>query len=125
MAQDSSVKRGVFKIFALALLALFLVPLGAWLFVRYAEPHQDELYLGAIERSIDKDSRLSDPEKHSAKTFFRANPPSSTCHDRPPSRLRHTRASARWVLRQVGGSVRAAPRNITSGLLGRNTSASG
>jgi hypothetical protein len=79
MAADNSVRKSVLKIFLLALMSLFMVPLGTWLFVRYAEPQRDQDYLAAIERSIDQDKRLSDAQRQENKAFFRANPPSSAC----------------------------------------------
>lgn len=92
MAQQSSVKKDASRIFTFALAALFLVPLTGWLFTRYAEPHQDELYLAQIERSIDKDPQLDDRQKRDSKAFFRANVPSSTC-DNPSADVARYRAS--------------------------------
>lgn len=79
MTPNSSFKKDVFKVFLLALLSLFLVPLAASLFVQYAEPQQDAAYLAAIDRAIDKDGRMSEQDRRDTKAFFRANPPSSVC----------------------------------------------
>lgn len=84
MATASSLEKDVLKVFLLALMSLFLVPLGTWLFVRYAEPQRDQDYLAAIERSIDEDKRLSERERQESKAFFRANPPSSACDNDTP-----------------------------------------
>jgi Zn-dependent protease with chaperone function len=92
MAAADSVKKGVLKIFLLALMALFAVPLGTWLFVRYAEPQRDQDYLAVIERNIDQDKRLTDAQRQQNKEFFRANPPSSTCDNDTPEFARYRAA---------------------------------
>jgi hypothetical protein len=84
MTPASSFKKDVFKVFLLALLSLFLFPLIASLFVQYAEPQRDATYLVKIEQAIDKNGRLSDKDKQDAKSFFRANPSSSTCDNDSP-----------------------------------------
>src|SRR5262245_9364210 len=92
MAAASSFSRDVAKVFAFALLSLFLVPLSTWLFVGYAEPSRDQDYLAVIERSIDQDKRLSEKERQDNKAFFRANPPSSACDNAAPEAARYRAA---------------------------------
>src|SRR5690348_1259081 len=79
MTSTASFRKDIAKVFLYALLALFLVPLATWLFVRYAEPELDQSYLAAIERAIDRESSLPPAQKVERKAMFRAHPPSSTC----------------------------------------------
>ena len=79
-----SFRKSLAKTFLFPLLSLFLLPLIAFLFVQHAVPQIDSDILASIERSIDKDSTLSEPEKQQEKAFFRVNPPSSMCANSSP-----------------------------------------
>lgn len=81
MSQAQTFNKDLVKIVTAALIALFLVPLISYGFVRYAIPDLDAQFLASIERSIDEDQRMSVQEKEKRKVFFRALPPSVVCND--------------------------------------------
>lgn len=89
MSQATIFNKDLVGVVATALVALFLVPVIAYGFVRYAIPDLDGKYLASIERSIDQEQRLSPVEKGERKAFFRALPPSQVCNHTAPEVARY------------------------------------
>ena len=84
MSQTPSFRRQMVKTIVFPLLALFLLPLLAHLFVRHALPEIDASILASIEQSIEKNSTWSAEDKQQARQFYRAMPPSRVCTSRDP-----------------------------------------
>lgn len=111
MVPNTPLRKDLTRIVVTALISLFLVPLGTYLFVSHALPRQDADFLAAIERKVDEDRRLDDQGKLSNKLFFRSTPPSLTCGDPRPELTSYREAvcpqySPLWqfhVAKQVSG----------------------
>jgi Zn-dependent protease with chaperone function len=76
--------KDLIKTVLLSLLSFFLLPALTILFVHNALPGIDKSYLEVIERHIVQDPRLDLQSKEEAKSFYQANPPSSTCNNNAP-----------------------------------------
>ena len=84
----SRVRKDLFRVLALALVSLFLVPVATLLFVNHAQPRLDSAVIQSIERQVDKDPRISVESKAQIKAFYRANPASSLCASTDPELAR-------------------------------------
>jgi Zn-dependent protease with chaperone function len=79
MTQQHAFKLELLKVVSFALLSLFLIPVGALLFVQHAQASRDAEYVAGITRAIDADRSMSADDKAESRQFFRDNPPSSVC----------------------------------------------
>lgn len=77
----SRVKKDLFKVLALTLVSLFLVPVATLLFAKHAQQQFDRTILRSIERQVDQDPSMSAESKAQTKAFYRSNPTSSLCAD--------------------------------------------
>lgn len=84
MKTTNLIRKDLAKVFLYTLLAFFLLPTVALLFVQHAQPEIDGSYLQSIESQIEQDKRLDLAAKQRAKAFYRANPPSSVCANSAP-----------------------------------------
>jgi len=84
-ANDSAFRKDLAKIFASALLALFLLPLLSYLFVQHTSSRWDEDFIEAVERSFEKNPRLSAEDKRNNLALLRALPPSRICDEGDPA----------------------------------------
>lgn len=84
MSIQSALKLGLAKVFAYALLALFLIPAVTYVFAGYAQREQDNRFVEGISQRIDADKRLPSAEKQARKDYYRSNPPSTICSSTDP-----------------------------------------
>lgn len=84
MSIQSALKLGLAKVFAYALLALFLIPAVTYVFTGYAQREQDTRFVEGISQRIDADKRLPSAEKQARKDYYRSNPPSTICSSTDP-----------------------------------------
>lgn len=84
MSIQSALKLGLAKVFAYALLALFLIPAVTYVFAGYAQRDQDTRFVEGISQRIDADKRLPSAEKQARKDYYRSNPPSTICNSTDP-----------------------------------------
>ena len=77
----SRVRKDLFRILALTLVSLFLVPVATLLFAQHAQQQFDRTILRSIERQIDQDPSMSAESKAQTRAFYRSNPTSSLCAD--------------------------------------------
>ena len=84
MSIQSALKLGLAKVFAYALLALFLIPAVTYVFTGYAQREQDTRFVEGISQRIDADKRLPSAEKQARKDYYRSNPPSTICNSTDP-----------------------------------------
>jgi Zn-dependent protease with chaperone function len=84
MSIQSALKFGLAKVFAYALLALFLIPAVTYVFTGYAQRDQDTRFVEGISQRIDADKRLAPDEKQARKDYYRSNPPSTICSSTDP-----------------------------------------
>ncbi len=84
MSIQSALKLGLAKVFAYALLALFLIPAVTYVFTGYAQRDQDTRFVEGVSQRIDADKRLQSAEKQARKDYYRSNPPSTICSSTDP-----------------------------------------
>jgi len=84
MSIQSALKLGLAKVFAYALLALFLIPAVTYVFTGYAQRDQDTRFVEGISQRIDADKRLDPAGKQARKDYYRSNPPSTICGGTDP-----------------------------------------
>ena len=81
---SSAFRLGLLKVFAYALLALFLVPAVTYLFAGHVQRDQDERFVAGISQRIDAEKSMPADEKEARKDYYRANPPSTICDNTAP-----------------------------------------
>ncbi len=84
MTFQSALKVGLAKVFAYALLALFLIPAVTYVFAGYAQRGQDTRFVEGVSQRIDADKRIAPAEKQAHKDYYRNNPPSTICGSTDP-----------------------------------------
>lgn len=84
MATTNTFRKDFIRAGMLSLLAFFLIPVLALLFVRNAQTSMDENYLQAIEHHIERDQRLDQAAQGALKSFYRSMPPSAVCDNEEP-----------------------------------------
>lgn len=85
MAHFDELKKALLKALVYALLALFLIPTIALLFVEHAESARDQYYLTRVDQAIEQDQSMLPANKANARQHFHANPPSSVCDSDDPA----------------------------------------
>ncbi len=85
MTIQSALKVGLAKVFVYALLALFLIPSGTYVFTGYAQRDQDARFVAGIGQRIDAERGMPAAEKQARKDYYRANPPSTICASTDPA----------------------------------------
>ncbi len=76
---ENPLKKYLTKTVIYALLTLFLIPIGTYLFTIYASKKYDSMILGSINMEIDRDRKLSSADRISIKADYQKSPPSSAC----------------------------------------------
>ncbi len=84
MTFQSAWRLGLVKVFAYALLALFLVPAVTYVFTRHVQTDQDTRFVAGISQRIDAEKGLPADEKQARKDYYRSNPPSTICSNADP-----------------------------------------
>ena len=84
MTTPPSRHRDLLRVFATALLALFLLPGAGWLFAQHGLKRIDADQLASIETQIDTRSQASPQQKEAMKREFRETPPSAACRSDDP-----------------------------------------
>ena len=81
---SSAFRLGLLKVFAYALLALFVVPAVTYLFAGHVQRDQDERFVAGISQRIDAEKSMHAAEKQARKDYYRVNPPSTICDNTTP-----------------------------------------
>jgi Zn-dependent protease with chaperone function len=84
MTFQSAFKVGLSKVFAYALLALFLIPAVTYVFTGYAQQDWDARFAAGISQRIDAERGMPAAEKQARKDYYRDNPPSTICSTTDP-----------------------------------------
>ena len=80
----SAFRAGLARVFAFALLALFLIPALTYLFTGHAQRAQDAAFVAGISQRIDAEKAMPPAEKQVRKDYYRSNPPSTICGNTDP-----------------------------------------
>jgi len=84
MNLQSALRVGLAKVFAYALLALFLIPAVTYVFAGHVQRDQDARFVAGIGQRIDAEKGMAPAEKQARKDYYRSNPPSTICGSADP-----------------------------------------
>lgn len=84
MMITSALRVGLAKVFAYALLALFLLPAVTYVFAGYAQRGQDARFVQGVSARIEAEKTMPAAERQARKDYYRSNPPSTVCGSTDP-----------------------------------------
>lgn len=85
MQAMETIRQGLFRVIGKALLALFLIPLLAWLFIHHAHSVWDREFIDRAAPQIEADTTMSPARKAELTALFKAVPPSASCAASDPA----------------------------------------